>query len=111
MLAWWEGKKAEGAVRGKKDEVWAVAFDVTWRSADLDSGSDPFQVKFFLGSQRVKRRIYTRGISDTENSLDSFQEPNISGNGQNRTIIRSVVFRQTFPMKPEKNALPKCNSF
>ena len=25
MLVWWEGKKAEGAVRGEKDEFWVVA--------------------------------------------------------------------------------------
>ena len=43
-----EGKKAEGAVRGEKDEFWVVAFDIMRRPADLDSGSDLFQEKVQL---------------------------------------------------------------
>ena len=31
-------------MRGEKDKLWAVAFDVTRRPADLDSGSDPKRV-------------------------------------------------------------------
>ena len=50
LLAQWEGKKAEEAVRGEKDEIWTVAFDVTRRPADLNSGSDPFQLARFFTS-------------------------------------------------------------
>ena len=45
LLARWESGRAEGAVRGEKDELWAVALDVTRRPADLESGGDHFQTK------------------------------------------------------------------
>ena len=45
LLARWESRRAEGAVRGEKDELWAAALDVTRRPADLKSGGDPFQTK------------------------------------------------------------------
>ena len=54
------GKKAVGAVRGEKDELWVVTFDITRRPADLDSESDPFDLgekPFFFGSQRVNSHL------------------------------------------------------
>lgn len=58
--------KADGVVRGKKDELWVVALDVTWRPAALKSGSDPFQVKSPLFGRQWGNELGRLSIAATQ---------------------------------------------